>query len=235
LLLAETLRNNLTKYRIVTHCGGGQFKNQLKKADKTGAKLALLLGKNEFDQQTVTVKWLQTGEQLIAQTELVTYLAQHFRSIRVSTHDDEQIENLKRFWQDYGTPILVGASIALAVFAGWRYWQQSELEQTASIAANAYQASQDAYQKLVANPEDKAANTDLQREAQKLMQDYTKTPYAANAALLLAKRAIDLKDFKRSRKTITFCVNSKNDDGLKSIATLRLAQYWPKKAIPKPL
>ena len=44
----------------------------------------------------------------------------------MSTHDDEQIENLKRFWQDYGTPILVGASIALAVFAGWRYWQQSE-------------------------------------------------------------------------------------------------------------
>ena len=77
LLLAETLRNNLTKYRIVTHCGGGQFKNQLKKADKTGAKLALLLGKNELEQQMVTVKWLQTGEQQsIAQTELATYLAQ---------------------------------------------------------------------------------------------------------------------------------------------------------------
>ena len=77
LLLAETLRNSLIKYRIVTHCGGGQFKNQLKKADKIGAKLALLLGKNELDQQTVTVKWLQTGEQqTIAQTELVTYLAQ---------------------------------------------------------------------------------------------------------------------------------------------------------------
>ena len=77
LLLAETLRNSLIKYRIVTHCGGGQFKNQLKKADKTGAKLALLLGKNELDQQTVTIKWLQTGEQqTIAQTELVTYLAQ---------------------------------------------------------------------------------------------------------------------------------------------------------------
>lgn len=140
----------------------------------------------------------------------------------MSTHDDEQIENLKRFWQDYGTPILVGASIALAVFAGWRYWQQSE-QQTASIAANAYQATQDAYKKLAANADDKAASTDLQREAQKLMQDFTKTPYAANAALLLAKRAIDLKDFKTAEKQLRFVLTQKIDDGLKSVATLRLA------------
>ena len=105
----------------------------------------------------------------------------------MTKHDDEELESLKRFWQDYGMPILVGASIALAVFAGWRYWQQSQL-QTAALAANGYQASQDAYQKLVANPEDKAANTELQREAQKLLQEYPQTPYAANAALLLAKR-----------------------------------------------
>jgi histidyl-tRNA synthetase len=42
-LVAETLRNTLTKYRILTHCGGGSFKSQLKKADKTGAKLSLVV------------------------------------------------------------------------------------------------------------------------------------------------------------------------------------------------
>lgn len=77
LLLAETLRNSLSKYRIVTHCGGGQFKNQLKRADKTGAKIALLLGQQELEQHTITVKLLATGEQQqMAQTEVVTYLAQ---------------------------------------------------------------------------------------------------------------------------------------------------------------
>jgi len=75
LLLAETLRNSLPNYRIVTHCGGGQFKNQLKKADKTGAKLALWLSQEPSDQQNVIVKWLQTGEQLtLAQDEVVSYL-----------------------------------------------------------------------------------------------------------------------------------------------------------------
>jgi histidyl-tRNA synthetase len=78
LLLAETLRNSLPNYRIVTHCGGGQFKNQLKKADKTGAKLALWLSQEPSDQQNVIVKWLQTGEQLtLAQDEVVSYLLKH--------------------------------------------------------------------------------------------------------------------------------------------------------------
>lgn len=75
LLVAETLRNSLTKYRIVTHCGGGSFKSQMKKADKTGAVVALILGQDELVQQTITVKWLQKGEQLsLPQTELSTYL-----------------------------------------------------------------------------------------------------------------------------------------------------------------
>ncbi len=75
LLVAETLRNSLTNYRIVTHCGGGSFKSQMKKADKTGAVVALILGQDELVQQTITVKWLQKGEQLsLPQAELSSYL-----------------------------------------------------------------------------------------------------------------------------------------------------------------
>jgi histidyl-tRNA synthetase len=78
LLLAELLRNTLINYRIVSHCGGGQLKNQLKRADKTGAKVALLLGENEVAEQKVTVKWLKTGEQqAVNQADICTYLAQH--------------------------------------------------------------------------------------------------------------------------------------------------------------
>ena len=47
----------------------------MKKADKTGAIIALILGQDEIAQQTVTVKWLQKGEQVILpQTELSDYL-----------------------------------------------------------------------------------------------------------------------------------------------------------------
>lgn len=77
LLVAETLRNNLTNCRIVSHCGGGSFKSQMKKADKTGARIALLFGADEAAQQTVTVKWLQTGEQkTLPQADLLACLQQ---------------------------------------------------------------------------------------------------------------------------------------------------------------
>lgn len=59
LRLAEQLRDQLPALRLQTHCGGGSFKNQLKKADKSGAELALILGDSEREQQTVAVKFLR--------------------------------------------------------------------------------------------------------------------------------------------------------------------------------
>ncbi|RZU47540.1 histidyl-tRNA synthetase [Fluviicoccus keumensis] len=77
LLLAETLRNSLPELRIVTHCGGGGFKAQFKKADKLGARVALVLGGDELAAGQVTVKWLQSGEQsTTGRAELAEFLKQ---------------------------------------------------------------------------------------------------------------------------------------------------------------
>ncbi|MBD3896624.1 histidine--tRNA ligase [Halomonas sp. ML-15] len=59
LLLGETLREALPALRVQVHCGGGSFKSQIKKADKSGARLALLLGEDELAAGTVTVKFLR--------------------------------------------------------------------------------------------------------------------------------------------------------------------------------
>ena len=56
----------------------------------------------------------------------------------MSQHEEEQIENLKRFWQDYGTPILVGVAIAVSALAGWRYWQAEKMD-SATKAATVFQ------------------------------------------------------------------------------------------------
>ncbi|MFX5141976.1 His/Gly/Thr/Pro-type tRNA ligase C-terminal domain-containing protein, partial [Acinetobacter baumannii] len=45
--LAEQLRDALPALRIVYNCGGGSFKSQFRKADKSGARLALILGEEE--------------------------------------------------------------------------------------------------------------------------------------------------------------------------------------------
>ena len=59
LAAAEELRNLCPGLRMVTHSGGGSFKNQLKKADRSGARLALLMGEDEAAAGLLTVKFLR--------------------------------------------------------------------------------------------------------------------------------------------------------------------------------
>ena len=59
LILAEQWRNAVPELRLMTHCGGGSIKSQFKKADKSGAQIALVLGDDEVEQGTVSVKILR--------------------------------------------------------------------------------------------------------------------------------------------------------------------------------
>ncbi|GDY25648.1 histidine--tRNA ligase [Agarivorans sp. Toyoura001] len=74
--LAEQLRDALPSVRVMSHCGGGNFKKQFKRADKSGAKVALIIGDDELANQQVTVKYLRQDiqQQCIAQSELVALL-----------------------------------------------------------------------------------------------------------------------------------------------------------------
>jgi histidyl-tRNA synthetase len=76
LLLSDRLRSEQPWLRIQTHCGGGSFKSQMKKADKSGAVYALLLGESEIEAGQVTVKDLRGGteQQTISQDELLGWL-----------------------------------------------------------------------------------------------------------------------------------------------------------------
>jgi len=76
LMLAERLRDQNPGLNILSNCGGGSFKSQMKKADKSGATIALILGENEIAEGTVTVKFLreQKQQQTISQSELNEFL-----------------------------------------------------------------------------------------------------------------------------------------------------------------
>lgn len=78
--LAEMLRSALPQLRVMMHASGGNFKKQFKRADKSGAKIALVLGESEVQANQVVVKDLLTGAEqiVIAQTDLVAELQKHF-------------------------------------------------------------------------------------------------------------------------------------------------------------
>ncbi len=62
LVLAEQLRSALPGLRVQMHCGGGSFKSQFKRADRSGARFALVLAEGEVAAGTVSVKNLRTDE-----------------------------------------------------------------------------------------------------------------------------------------------------------------------------
>ncbi len=71
LLIAEKVRDELPTLRLMTNHGGGNFKKQLARADKQGAKIALILGEDEINNSQVTLKDLRTGEQETISQQLV--------------------------------------------------------------------------------------------------------------------------------------------------------------------
>ena len=80
LQLAESVHNALPNLKLVTHCGGGSFKSQLKKADKSGAQIALIIGDDEVISNSVNIKFLREDKPQSShqQDGLIDYLAKIF-------------------------------------------------------------------------------------------------------------------------------------------------------------
>jgi len=73
LLLAEKLRDSLPNLRLQMNCGAGSFKSQFKKADKSGADYALILGDDEVANNEISIKFLRTNaeQRTVALAELI--------------------------------------------------------------------------------------------------------------------------------------------------------------------
>lgn len=80
LQISEQLRDEIPGLRVQTHCGGGNFKKQMKRADKSGAAIAFILGENEEAEQKVSIKFLREDRQQesIRRDETVAFLTEYF-------------------------------------------------------------------------------------------------------------------------------------------------------------
>ncbi len=80
LVLAERLRDELPQLRLLTHCGEGGFKAQFKRADRSGARLALVLGEDELARGEIGIKHLrdELPQEAVALDRLAGRLAEIF-------------------------------------------------------------------------------------------------------------------------------------------------------------
>lgn len=62
LQIAERLRDAVPQLRLQSHCGGGSLKSQMKRADRSGAAFALILGEDEVASERITLKYLRRDQ-----------------------------------------------------------------------------------------------------------------------------------------------------------------------------
>ncbi|MEN0107352.1 MAG: tetratricopeptide repeat protein [Pseudomonas sp.] len=137
----------------------------------------------------------------------------------MASTEEEQLADLKEWWDRNGKPLLTGGVLALAVVAGWNAWHkyQSSQAQNASML----------YQQLLETTFDPAGKPDVAKVAElsnKLKNDYAGTYYAQYASLFAAKTAVDAGKLDDAAAELQSVVAKPADETLGELARQRLAR-----------
>ncbi len=137
--------------------------------------------------------------------------------------EEEQLENLKRWWKDYGKSIIVAAILAIAAYFAYTSWEDHK-RQLAEQASATYEE----LLKLVAVDAGKAL-TEENRTKARVLADQLKTNdpqslYAYTAAFFMAKLAVEDNKLDQAAAELNWVLSAKPDAGTAQVARLRLAR-----------
>lgn len=130
-------------------------------------------------------------------------------------HTDDELEKLKTWWKNYGTSVIVGILLGAVLLGGINYWKHYKYERSARASV--------LYDGLITSAEQHRSDA-VRDAATKLMQDYSATPYAGKAALILAKISYAAADVENARKHLQWAVDHATESATRHAARLRLAR-----------
>lgn len=128
--------------------------------------------------------------------------------------EQEQIDSLKAFWNQYGNFILTALTVVMLAIAGYRGWgwYQGQQSEQASVV----------YDTLRVAVERKDL-TKVKDSAGTLFESYGRTVYGQMAALLAAKAYHEAGDLKAAKAPLQWAIDKAQDDEFRQIARVRLA------------
>lgn len=129
--------------------------------------------------------------------------------------EEEHAEALKAWWKENGKAVIAGVILGLLGLMGWRYWQ-------GSIKVQAEQAST-AFQQLLSQVADNKKEA-AEQQAKQILDQFEKSPYAAFAALMLAKIAVDKNDLAQAKTHLQWALAHSTEPEIKRVARLRLVR-----------
>lgn len=134
--------------------------------------------------------------------------------VDVNLSEEEQVEALKNWWKENGKSVVAGVVLGLGGVFGWQYWTQHQ-QQVAE------QASQQ-FEQLTGSVAAGSAAAVTQAEA--VIAQYEQTPYAAFAALSLAKVKFQQGDIDGAKEQLQKVMVKADDPSMQQIARLRLVR-----------
>lgn len=135
----------------------------------------------------------------------------------MAIHDteEEQLEQLKKWWESNHSSLLAGIIGAIVVIASVNFWQRYQTDQRT-------QASQ-MYQELLDSAAKNSAES-VEKIAEKLTNDFGSSAYASYAALQLAKAKVQSGDLEAAKAILEKEVKTADGPELRHVARLRLIQ-----------
>lgn len=136
--------------------------------------------------------------------------------------EEEQLEALKNWWKENGRSLMIGLVVAVSVVLGWQGWQ-SYTDKQATQASWLYQNMLDAVaSELDENPEPQVET--ILHLGDRLKSEHAKTTYAQYAALMLARVAVQQRNYELAVEELDWVLDRTKEDDLKRLATLRKAR-----------
>lgn len=129
--------------------------------------------------------------------------------------DKEQIQLIKNWWKKHGNTILIVFILVFGISFGWRYWHYYKNKR-------GIQASMLYEQMLSQDMSKKVGNFKL--FAEHLIKDYSHTPYASIAALMLAKQDVANNNLSAAIQDLQWVVKHGNSKSFRQIARIREAR-----------
>ncbi|MEP5766453.1 MAG: tetratricopeptide repeat protein [Halieaceae bacterium] len=142
--------------------------------------------------------------------------------------EEEQVEALRKWWDENGRSTLLAIALALGVGFGWQGWQQH----SANVAAEA-SARYDEMLDAVRETRSEAQVSTTRHLAEGIKNDYPGTTYAQFAALHLARLAMIENDTETAEQELRWVLTSNPDTELRLLTELRLARVEAARGNPE--
>ena len=137
--------------------------------------------------------------------------------MEVYSTEEQQVEAIKKFWQENGTQIILGVVLGLGGWGGWNWYTDKQIAEKEAASAQ--------YEQFITKTSEQDANLDsLNQELAKFTAAHGDSGYNIFVQLVAAKQAVTEGKFEQAEKNLAEAVKLTEEESLKSLILVRQAR-----------